>query len=178
MVKISVVVPVRDDPRIDDLLDSFASQIGAPPFEVLVALDGARREPLVPASLPARLLRLPKRGPYAARNAAIREARGEILLFTDLSRNEQDDTGAAQNEDGRMRKEKGHGSGHAEQGGVAQAQGARIDPGHREPERQLDRNVAGVLLEGAVSQKKRDPQAGPQNEEKANQTGLIHAGRS
>jgi glycosyltransferase involved in cell wall biosynthesis len=83
MVRISVIVPVRDDPRIDGLLDSLASQLGAPPFEVLVALDGARREPLVPPSLSARLLRLPPRGPYSARNAAAREAKGEILLFTD-----------------------------------------------------------------------------------------------
>jgi glycosyltransferase involved in cell wall biosynthesis len=83
VVKISVIIPVRDDPRIDGLLASLASQHGAPPFEVLVALDGARREPLVPPSLPARLLRLPPRGPYSARNAAAREAKGAILLFTD-----------------------------------------------------------------------------------------------
>lgn len=83
MVRISVIVPVRDDPRIDDLLVSLAGQRGAPPFEVLIALDGSRRVPLVPASLSARLLRLPPRGPYVARNAAAREARGEILLFTD-----------------------------------------------------------------------------------------------
>jgi glycosyltransferase involved in cell wall biosynthesis len=83
VVRISVIVPVRDDPRIDGLLASLASQDGAPPFEVLVALDGARREPLVSPSLSARLLRLPPRGPYPARNAAVREAKGEILLFTD-----------------------------------------------------------------------------------------------
>jgi glycosyltransferase involved in cell wall biosynthesis len=80
---ISVIVPVRDDPRIDGLLASLAAQRGAPPFEVLVALDGARREPRVPPALPVRLLRLPPRGPYAARNSAIREAKGEVLLLTD-----------------------------------------------------------------------------------------------
>jgi hypothetical protein len=83
VVRISVIVPVRDDSRIDGLLASLALQQSAPPFEVLVALDGARREPLVPPSLSARLLRLPPRGPYPARNAAVREASGEILLFTD-----------------------------------------------------------------------------------------------
>lgn len=85
MVRVSVIVPVRDDPRIDDLLASLASQPGAPPFEVLVALDGARRDPLVPPALSdaVRLLRLPPAGPYVARNAAARQARGEILLFTD-----------------------------------------------------------------------------------------------
>ncbi len=82
-MKISVIVPVRDDPRIDDLLVSLAAQRGAPPFEVVLALDGARRQPNVPAGLGARLLRLAPRGPYAARNSAAREAGGEILLFTD-----------------------------------------------------------------------------------------------
>jgi glycosyltransferase involved in cell wall biosynthesis len=82
-VNVSVIVPVRDDPKVDDLLSSLAAQRDAPPFEVLVALDGARREPRVPTGLPAKLLRLPPRGPYPARNAAIREATGDLLLFTD-----------------------------------------------------------------------------------------------
>jgi glycosyltransferase involved in cell wall biosynthesis len=82
-VKISVVVPVRDDRRIDDLLSSLAVQENAPPFEVIVALDGSTREPRVPAGLPARLLRLPPRGAYAARNSAIGGARGEVILLTD-----------------------------------------------------------------------------------------------
>ena len=82
-MKVSVIVPVRDDPYVDGLLASLAGQHGAPNFEVLVALDGSTRELRVPPGLPARLLRLPPRGPYAARNAAIREAAGEILLLTD-----------------------------------------------------------------------------------------------
>ncbi|MDQ2977950.1 MAG: glycosyltransferase family 2 protein [Acidobacteriota bacterium] len=82
-MRISVVVPVRNDSRVDDLLASLAAQREAPPFEVLVALDGARREPSVPETLDCRLLRLPPRGPYPARNAAALRARGDILLFTD-----------------------------------------------------------------------------------------------
>src|SRR5262249_58849965 len=82
-VKVSVIVPVRDDPRVDDLLATLAAQRNAPSFEVLVALDGSRREPRVPKGLPAKLLLLPPRGPYPARNAAIREATGDLLLFTD-----------------------------------------------------------------------------------------------
>jgi len=82
-VRISVIVPVRDDPRMDDLLASLAAQIGAPDFEVLVALDGSTRRPRVPGGIAARLLPLPPRGPYPARNAAAREARGDVLLFTD-----------------------------------------------------------------------------------------------
>jgi glycosyl transferase family 2 len=81
--EVSVVVPVRDDTRVDDLLATLAEQRGAPAYEVVIALDGSRRRPRVPAGLPARLLELPARGPYAARNSAAREAEGSILLFTD-----------------------------------------------------------------------------------------------
>jgi hypothetical protein len=82
-LRVSVVVPVRDDPHVDALLASLDAQRDAPEFEVLVAMDGSRRRPRVPAALPARLLRLPALGPYPARNAAVREAKGEVLLFTD-----------------------------------------------------------------------------------------------
>ncbi len=77
------MVPVRDDPRVDDLLESLAAQRDAPPWELLLALDGSTRAPRIPASLPVRLLALPPRGPYGARNAAGDEALGAILLFTD-----------------------------------------------------------------------------------------------
>jgi glycosyltransferase involved in cell wall biosynthesis len=83
-VRISVIVPVRDDPRIDGLLASLAAQRDAPDFEVLVGLDGGVRTPRVaPGGPPTRIVRLPARGPYAARNAAAHEARGDVLLFTD-----------------------------------------------------------------------------------------------
>lgn len=81
--EVSVIVPVRDDPALDQLLASLAAQRHAPPFEVLVALDGSRREPNVPPGLAVRLLRLAPRGPYAARNAAIAAARGDVLVLTD-----------------------------------------------------------------------------------------------
>ena len=38
-MRISVVVPVRDDPHVDGLLASLDAQCGAPEFEVLVAMD-------------------------------------------------------------------------------------------------------------------------------------------
>jgi glycosyltransferase involved in cell wall biosynthesis len=82
-VRISVVVPVRDDQRIDDLLVSLAAQDGAPKFEVLVALDGSRREPRIPPGIAVRLIALPPRGAYAARNSAIRLAEGDLILLTD-----------------------------------------------------------------------------------------------
>jgi glycosyltransferase involved in cell wall biosynthesis len=80
---VSVVVPVRDDPSIEGLLESLARQRDAPDFEVLVALDGSRRMPRIPESLAVRCIPLAPRGPYPARNAAAREARGRIVLFTD-----------------------------------------------------------------------------------------------
>jgi glycosyltransferase involved in cell wall biosynthesis len=80
---VTVVVPVRDDPRVDELLRSLTHQDQAPPFEVIVALDGSSRTPRLPPGLPARLLRLDAAGPYAARNAAIRQARGPIVAMTD-----------------------------------------------------------------------------------------------
>ncbi len=83
MPGVSVIVPVRDDPRVDDLLRSLDAQQGGPPFEVLVALDGSTREPRLPSTLTVRLLPGPHRGPAAARNRAIREARGDLLLLTD-----------------------------------------------------------------------------------------------
>jgi glycosyltransferase involved in cell wall biosynthesis len=79
----SVIVPVRDDRRLDDLLASLEAQRDAPPFEVLVAFDGGRGPGDRFAQRRARALRLPPRGPYAARNAAARDASGELLLFTD-----------------------------------------------------------------------------------------------
>ncbi|MEO8431351.1 MAG: glycosyltransferase family A protein [Acidobacteriota bacterium] len=82
-LRVSVVVPVRNDPRIDGLLESLAAQRDAPDWELLVALDGSTRSPRIPARLPVRLLELPPRGPYAARNAAGNAARGDVLLFTD-----------------------------------------------------------------------------------------------
>jgi glycosyltransferase involved in cell wall biosynthesis len=81
--QVTVIVPVRDDPRVDQLLGSLARQQNPPPFEVLVALDGSRRTPTVPEGLDARLLHLPPAGPYAARNAAIGEARGAVVALTD-----------------------------------------------------------------------------------------------
>jgi glycosyltransferase involved in cell wall biosynthesis len=81
--RFSVIVPVRNDQRVDGLLASLAAQQAAPPFEVLVALDGATRSPQVPKGLATRLLEGPPAGPYAARNRAVREARGEVVAFTD-----------------------------------------------------------------------------------------------
>ena len=81
-MKISVVVPVRDDPAIDELLSSLGRQT-APGFEVVVALDGSTRIPNVPPGLPVRFVRIPPKGPYAARNAGASANAADVLLFTD-----------------------------------------------------------------------------------------------
>jgi glycosyltransferase involved in cell wall biosynthesis len=81
--RVSVVVPVREDLRIDDLLESLAAQRGAPAFEVIVAIDGWNRLPRWPTGLAGRLLPGSPEGPYAARNRGISASRGRIVLLTD-----------------------------------------------------------------------------------------------
>ncbi len=55
-----------------------------PGAEIVVADDGSRdRTAEIAARMGARVLRLPHRGPAAARNAAARAASGEVLIFLD-----------------------------------------------------------------------------------------------
>lgn len=90
--EVSVVVPVRD--AADDLrtlVAALAAQVGAPPFEVVVADDGSSDDvagALAGAPFPARLLRVavaggPPAGPGAARDAAVAAATGAAIAFTD-----------------------------------------------------------------------------------------------
>jgi glycosyltransferase involved in cell wall biosynthesis len=81
----SIVVPTRD--RADYLrvsLDSLlAQQVGAP-FEVIVVDDGSTDEtPAVAERAGAKLIRMPARGPNAARNAGLHAAEAELVLFVD-----------------------------------------------------------------------------------------------
>lgn len=85
---ISVVVPTRDRPgALTRCLDALAAQTVRAQIEIVVVDDGSSR-PAVAAELvarygAARLLRLPGRGPAAARNAGAFAARGTFLCFTD-----------------------------------------------------------------------------------------------
>jgi glycosyltransferase involved in cell wall biosynthesis len=85
---VSVIVPVYNDAaRLAACLDALAGQEGGAgcPFEVIVADNGStddvagvvRRYPF------AHVVREPRPGSYAARNAAARVAKGAVLAFTD-----------------------------------------------------------------------------------------------
>ncbi|MGZ8794355.1 MAG: glycosyltransferase [Gaiellaceae bacterium] len=81
---VSVCVAAYNEERhIGRLLDSLVDQ-SHPPTEVIVADDGSRdRTAEIAAAKGVTVLALDHRGPAAARNAASRVARGEILVFLD-----------------------------------------------------------------------------------------------
>lgn len=83
----TVIIPTYDDWHVlQKCLDCLAQQsIAQDRFEVIVANNNPTPE--VPSDLKfpanARVIHVPKPGSYAARNAALLEARGEALFFTD-----------------------------------------------------------------------------------------------
>ena len=83
----TVIVPTFDDwQALDECLAALAAQSMDPArFEILVADNNPADAPPAALSLPpnARRVWQPKPGSYAARNAALAEARGAVLLFTD-----------------------------------------------------------------------------------------------
>jgi glycosyltransferase involved in cell wall biosynthesis len=84
---VSVVVPTRDRPQaLVRCLEALGAQ-DVEPAEVVVVDDGshdrAAVEDALAATPGARLLRLPGRGPAAARNVGARAATGEVVCFTD-----------------------------------------------------------------------------------------------
>jgi glycosyltransferase involved in cell wall biosynthesis len=85
--RVSVIVPVRDgEDRIGRCLSALLAQTyPRERLEILVVDDASRdatRERVY--GLPVRLLAQPApRGPYAARNAGMRAASGEVFAFTD-----------------------------------------------------------------------------------------------
>ena len=86
-VRVTVVVPVLNEARrIAACLDAIAEQTDAPPFEVVVVDNGSRDATLEIVRrhrLGARTAVERARGPYAARNTGIAQARGAIIAFTD-----------------------------------------------------------------------------------------------
>ena len=90
MIRFSVVIPTRNRPeRLAACLHSFCQlDYPAGAWELIVVNDGGERSFTAVAdnlaqSLPLQLLTIPHSGPAAARNAGARQARGELLAFTD-----------------------------------------------------------------------------------------------
>lgn len=91
---ISVIVPVRDDAgMLADCLEALARQRHAPASEVLVIDNGAPPGlcELVGRFPGARYVREAAPGSYAARNAGLGVARGEVIAFTDADCRPRDD---------------------------------------------------------------------------------------
>lgn len=88
---VTVVVPVRDDPRLPDCLAALAQQdYPTSAVELIVVDNGSSddvasvvRGALDGTDLDAKVLAEPRGGSYTARNAALSVARGEIIAFTD-----------------------------------------------------------------------------------------------
>lgn len=85
--RVSVIVPTyRDWDRLALLMASLARQdVPEDAFEVIVVNNDPEAAPPAALRLPAnaRMLTEAKKGSYAARNAGLAVARGEIVLFTD-----------------------------------------------------------------------------------------------
>ena len=88
--EVSVVIPAYNAaPYLDRCLAGLASQVAAPPFEVLLVDNNSSDDTLAIAERHAaeypwlRVLRQPKQGAYAARNRGMSVARGGTLVFTD-----------------------------------------------------------------------------------------------
>jgi glycosyltransferase involved in cell wall biosynthesis len=84
---VSVVVATRDRPgQLDECLRALDAQTSAS-LEVVVvddaSVDAAAVANVVAAYRRARLVRAAGRGPAAARNAGVAEARGDVVCFTD-----------------------------------------------------------------------------------------------
>jgi glycosyltransferase involved in cell wall biosynthesis len=81
----SIVVPTRDRASyLRVCLDSLAAQQVDAPFELIVADDGSTDETAAVAERAgAKLVRTPAHGPNAARNAGLRAAEGDLVVFVD-----------------------------------------------------------------------------------------------
>lgn len=81
----SIVVPTRNRAGyLRVCLESLAAQRVDAPFEVIVADDGSSDATAdVAEQAGAKLVRVPARGPNAARNAGVRAAEGDLVVFVD-----------------------------------------------------------------------------------------------
>ncbi len=82
-MNVSVIVPVyRDWERLELCLAALLAQT-SPCFEIIVVANDGRRLPRAMEDERVRLLEEARPGSYAARNAAVASARGQVLAFTD-----------------------------------------------------------------------------------------------
>ncbi|MEV6630822.1 glycosyltransferase [Actinoplanes sp. NPDC051470] len=80
MIRVSVVIPTTGRISLRATLDALGRQEQAPPFEVIVAVDGGP----VPDVAGIEVVRLPeRRGVSAARSAAVERAQGDLIGFLD-----------------------------------------------------------------------------------------------
>lgn len=81
---VSIVVAARDEEqRLRSCLESL-HRVDYPHFEIIVADDGSRdRSVDVAREMGAGVVEAAGRGPAAARNLAVAQARGEVIAFTD-----------------------------------------------------------------------------------------------
>jgi cellulose synthase/poly-beta-1,6-N-acetylglucosamine synthase-like glycosyltransferase len=85
-VSVTVIVPVRDDPRLEACLRAISAQdYPAELVDVLVVDNGSRSgvEELIARYRDVRVVVEPLGGSYTARNTAVRVSTGTVLAFTD-----------------------------------------------------------------------------------------------
>ncbi|QDB80221.1 glycosyltransferase [Georgenia sp. 311] len=85
--RVSVIVPVRDDPRLSACLAALARQTYPAELVEVVVVDNGSKDGQALAAASAqpgvRYLAEPSGGSYTARNAAVLASAGEVLAFTD-----------------------------------------------------------------------------------------------
>ncbi|HYZ76590.1 MAG TPA: glycosyltransferase [Gaiellaceae bacterium] len=149
MPEITVVVPTRDRPGgLRRCLARLSAQTVSERIEIVVVDDGSDDAESVAAAVTAtprtRLVRQPRRGPAAARNAGVRAARAPIVCFTD------DDCEPA--------------SGWAEALAEALRAGAEVVAGRTEPADSANRyDVASQLITNYVARRASVPFAATNN---------------
>lgn len=82
----SVIIPVRDDPRLAACLDALRRQTYPAELVEVIVADNGSASPIratVAAHSGVRYVAEPAGGSYTARNAAVRSSCGEVLAFTD-----------------------------------------------------------------------------------------------
>lgn len=83
MPRVSVIIPVYDDEeRLTKCLSALAEQVH-PAAEIICVDDGSPHSINAPSIDGVRLLRVEHGGSYAARNAGVAAASGDVLAFTD-----------------------------------------------------------------------------------------------